>query len=96
MDKIQAVGMPWFVEDDYEAFRSILPDRKWHPTFAEWEAAANQRKEALHHQGFRAFKAQVRSVLFVAWCADTGREVDTKALSAFASEAAYREITGNH
>lgn len=96
MQKVQAVGMAWFEEDDYEAFRSVLPDRKWHPTFREWEAAAKQNAERLKHQGVRAIKAKARSADFVAWCRDTGRDVNTQALLDFANEAAYREIVGNH
>lgn len=93
---IQATGMAWFDEDDYEAFRSVLPARKWHATFSEWEAAANQNVERLKHQGIRAIKAKARSADFVAWCASTGRNVDTQALTAFAAEVAYRELTGSH
>lgn len=96
MQQVQAVGMAWFEEDDYEAFRSVLPDRKWHPTFREWEAAAEQNIERLKHQGTVAFKAKARSADFVAWCRSTGRNVDTQALLAYANEAAYRHITGKH
>lgn len=94
--QIQATGMPWFEEDDYESFRVVLPDRHWHPTFREWEVAAQQNLERLHHQGVRAVKAKVRSAPFVDWCRRTGRNVDTKALTAFGNEAALRDIQGSH
>jgi hypothetical protein len=93
---VQAVGMPWFEEDDYESFKPLLPDRRWHATFAEWEADAEQNLKRLNDQGFRAIKAKVRSTQFVQWCNGTGRNVDTKALTAFGAEAAFRNIQGQH
>lgn len=95
MQQIQAHGMPWFYEDDYEAFRSVLPDRSWHRTYREWEAAAEQNLQRPRNEGFRAVKAQVRSSEFIAWCAATGRNVDTEALTAWAAEVARREIMGS-
>lgn len=94
--QIQVAGMAWFHEDDYETFRSVLPDRAWHGTFAEWEAAAQQNLERLENQGIRTIKAKARSAEFVAWCRRTGRNVDTQALTAYANEAAIREVTGAH
>ena len=88
--------MAWFCEDDYEAFRSALPSRAWHATFAEWESAAEKNVERLRNQGVRAVKAKARSVDFMAWRKATGRNVDTKALTDFAAEAAHRELTGRH
>lgn len=93
---IQAAGMPWFEAEDYETFRSVLPDRHWHATFGEWEAAAQQNLKRLQNDGVRAIKVKVRSADFVAWCVATGRNVDTNALLAFANEAAYRSIIGEH
>lgn len=94
--QVQAVGMPWFDADDYETFRSVLPDRRWHSTFAEWEAAAQENLKRLQDQGRRTIKAKVRSADFVVWCRATGRNVDSHALLAFANEAAYRAIAGEH
>ncbi|GAB3335187.1 hypothetical protein [Marilutibacter aestuarii] len=95
-NQVQAVGHPWFEADDYESFKALLPERRWHPTFAEWEAAAEQNLKRLKDQGVRAIKAKVRPAEFAAWCRETGRDVDTQALTAFGAEAAYREITGQH
>ncbi len=92
--QIQAAGMPWFEEDDYEAFKSVLPDRHWHATFREWETAAQQGFERLQNQGVRAVKAKVRSQEFIAWCRAAGHDVNTQALLTFGNEAAYREVVG--
>jgi hypothetical protein len=94
--QIQAAGLPWFEADDYESFKPVLPDRHWHGTFAEWEAAAQQNFERLQNQGVRAVKAKVRSADFVEWCRRTGSNIDTNALLYFANEAAYRDLVGGH
>ena len=96
MQPIQALGMAWFYEDDYEAFRSVLPDRSWHRTFHEWEAAAEKGMQRIRDQGGRPVKAKARSTEFIAWCAAAGHHVDAKALTAFAAEVARREIVGSH
>lgn len=93
---VQAAGLPWFTAEDYESFRKLLPDRNWHGSFAEWEAAAEQTFQRIQNQGIRPVKAKVTSGEFVAWCASTGRNVDTQALLHFANEAALRDITGDH
>lgn len=90
--QVQAVGMPWFHEDDYEAFRLLLPDRSWHASHGEWEAAAQQNLQRLHHQGVRAIKAEVRSADFAAWCRRAGCDIDAQALLAYANEAAARHL----
>lgn len=94
--RIQIAGMPWFDEDDYESFRQILPGRHWHATYAAWEAAAEQNLKRLNDQGLRTIKAKVRSADFVEWCRSRGHDVDTKALTAFGAEAAYRHFDRDH
>jgi hypothetical protein len=84
--QIQAAGMPWFAEDDYEAFRKLLPERSWHPTFAKWRDAAEQNLKHLQGQGMLAVKAHVHSQSFAAWCRAQGHNVDTRALTTFANE----------
>lgn len=91
-----AQGMAWFLEDDYEAFKSVLPDRRWHLSFREWEAAAQQAIQRAEDQGIVTIKAQVRSTDFVAWCRSTGRNIDTHALTAWAAEVAHRQISNQN
>lgn len=94
--QIEAAGMPWFAEDDYESFRRVLPDRSWHPTHAQWLDAAEKNLERLKASGVLAVKAHVRSNDFITWCRSTGRNVDAKALAAWGNEAAIREYTKIH
>lgn len=88
--QIQAAGLPWFAEDDYESFQRVLPGRSWHPSYALWLQAAQQNFERLEASGVITVKAHVRSDDFVAWCNATGRDIDTKALTAWGNEAAIR------
>jgi hypothetical protein len=91
--QIQIAGLAWFEEDDYESFRAVLPDRRWHPTFDAWREAAEQNANRLEARGIRTIKAKVRSNDFIAWCGLTGRDVDSEALTAYANEAAMRSLS---
>lgn len=86
--RTQAVGLPWFERHDYESFRRVLTDRRWHATYDAWLAAAQESFEQAERQGVVAFKANVRSDAFVQWCERNGIDVDNRALLRFASEYA--------
>lgn len=86
--QIQSAGLPWFYEDDYESFRRILPERRWHPTYGEWLQAAEQTLQHESAKGRIALKAYVRSHEFVAWCRERGLDVESRALTTFAAEFA--------
>lgn len=96
MSAVEIVGHAWFAEDDYDAFRSILTDRRWHATYDQWLAAANQVQKRYEEGGTRVVRAHVHSGAFVQWCIDTGRRIDTQALTAFANEVAIREHLKMH
>lgn len=86
------VGVPWFSRDDYEAFRSLLPQRSWHTTYDQWELAANK---VLHQQqcaGVPTLKVDVQSAAFALWCRDTGHDINARALVEYASAFARRHL----
>lgn len=89
---VQIAGLPWFDREDYDSFRLLLPDRRWHRTFDEWERAAQQTLDRVQSQGIRAIKAKVRSHDFAEWCRATGRRIDSDALVAYGNEAAARAL----
>jgi hypothetical protein len=94
MQQISATGAPWYYEDDYEAFRQLLPERSWHPTFAEWEAAAEANIQRLRNDGHVIYKAPVRSNEFREWCAAHDLPVDKGSLSQYGAAyaaTAFRE-----
>lgn len=78
-------AMPWFHRDDYEAFRALLPDRSWHPTFDEWEAAAEANVSRLRGEGHIIYKAPVHSDEFRQWCEHHRLPLETSSLTRFAA-----------
>ena len=94
MQQIQVAGMAWFAEDDYDSFRRLLPERSWHPTFALWRQAAEENLKRLESKGYVTVKADVRSDTFADWCRSRGLDIDTRALTAYANEAAVRTLEG--
>lgn len=90
----QMAGLPWFAEDDYASFRTVMPERAWHATYGQWLAAAEQTEKGLQQRGIRTVKAHVRSDAFVEWCRSTCRHIDSKALVDFGNEAALRVYMG--
>ncbi|NII71487.1 hypothetical protein FHW84_000043 [Dyella sp. SG562] len=89
------VGIPWFIKEDYEAFRRLVPQRSWHTTFGQWEAAATKVLDQQRRAGVLAFKVEVQSESFALWCLDTGHSVDREALSEYASKFARRLLASN-
>ena len=92
--KPQIAGLPWFAAGDYTSFRAILPDRQWHATHADWLHAAQRTKQRLEQSGIRAIEVHVHSAEFADWCRNTGRDIETESLTAFANEAALRVYLG--
>jgi len=91
MQAQQAVPCPWFVEDDYESFRAAVPDRPWHPTFALWLKAAEQTSESIRASGKVPLQVQVRAAPFLAWCRDSGRNIESKRVLEYAMHLAIRD-----
>jgi hypothetical protein len=89
------VGIPWFAQEDYEAFRQLVPQRSWHVTFEQWEVAATKALDQQRRAGVLAFKVDVQSEAFARWCLDTGHSTDRQALSEYISEFAYDLLASN-
>lgn len=89
------VGIPWFTHEDYEAFRQLVPQRSWHVTFDQWEAAATKALDQQRSAGVIAFKVEMQSAAFALWCLNTGHATDRQALSEYASEFAHRLLASN-
>lgn len=89
------VGIPWFTREDYAAFRQLVPQRSWHVTFEQWEAAATKTLNQQRSAGVLVFKVDMQSEAFARWCLDTGHDTDRKALSDYAREFARRLLASN-
>lgn len=90
--KRATVGVPWFARDDYEAFRSLVPQRSWHTTYDQWELAANKVVSQQQGAGVPTFKVEVRSGAFALWCQDTGHDINARSLVEYASESARQQL----
>ena len=88
------IGIPWFEEDDYQAFRETLPKYGWEDTYGGWLHGAERELDAFVEQGIPAFKARMNSDRFVAWCIVKGFGVNTNALAAYSDEIAHRYLSG--
>lgn len=92
-NKPHFVGIPWFAREDYEAFRTLLPDRAWHATFDQWQAAAKQAFDKIKRSNdIRVVKAHVQSDAFAQWCRSTGRDVKARALADYGNDFAARQF----
>jgi hypothetical protein len=89
--KVEAIGMPWFREEDFDALRAMFTDgSKLHKTFAEWSAAATNGEAQLRNRGWMVVRAEVRPRPFARWCRARGLAPDAPARTAFASEVALK------
>jgi len=89
------VGIPWFIREDYDAFRQLVPQRSWHTTFDYWEIAATKVLDQQRRAGVLTLKVEMRSDAFTLWCVDTGRSPDSQAIAEYASQFARRLLASN-
>jgi len=90
MDKVKAVGVAWYRQEDYAKIRSIMEDhRKLPPTYKQWLKKANKAVESSRAEGLLVEKAYIDPETFPAWCKSRGLNVDAKGRMDFASEAAF-------
>lgn len=61
MPQRTTVGIPWFIREDYDTFRLLIPHRAWHTTFDQWLAAATQVLDQQQRAGVLVFKVEVQS-----------------------------------
>jgi hypothetical protein len=92
MDKpVQAIGMAWYLERDYDALRALFTDgHKLPATFLQWQDQAEQVRKRYVREGYIIVKAHIDPTTFPAWCAANGRDVDASGRTKFASAEAHR------
>lgn len=89
------VGIPWFIREDYDAFRLLLPERAWHTTFDQRLVAATKALDQQRRVGVLAFEVGVQSDTFALWCRTTARGADRQALTDYASMFARSLLAAN-
>lgn len=91
---VQAIGIAWYREADYERLRSIFIDSHALPdTFEKWQQKAEQIRKTQIQQGRIVIQAYIDPDTFPAWCAARGHKVDASGRMAFANAEAYRIVT---
>ena len=91
MLKPHAVGIAWYVRDDYPHILDIMVDADQMPeTFDEWRERAIEVESQLKARGFALVRAPVHAPAFLAWCRDTGRTADADARCQYAADFAER------
>jgi hypothetical protein len=87
------VAVAWFTREEYPALAAASPDM---PTsFAEFEALAGARFDALVAQGAPLVKVTISVPELLAWCSAQGVPPDGPGRSAFAAFVAMRR-SGAH
>ena len=76
--KPQAIGIPWYKEEDYERLRAMFEDGdKLHDSYAGWLQAAENGVKQLEGGGMRVVKVQTDPDEFAAWCRAHGQKLDS-------------------
>ncbi len=86
---VQIAGMVWYSEAEYPKVLATMKDAHLLPrTFADWLRKAEQGEALQQAQGVLTFRVLIELDAFVAYCNRLGLEVDAKARTRFANEAA--------
>lgn len=92
--ELHAIALPWFYEDDFEAFRALLTERQWHRDYREWKQAAPEARARLERQGMTVVQVPVRTSDLKAFCQQRNRRVNTDALVDYCNEWANASRNG--
>lgn len=89
---IQAVGMVWYLAEDFDEIKTLMQDsHTLHRTHAEWQRAAENGEKKFRANGGRVYRAILRPAEFKTWCNAKGLNIDANARNQFASEFALQE-----
>lgn len=87
--QVRLVALPWYRRADYPRILQIMADADQLPvTYDKWLGRAEQMERHLARQGHATMRVNIDPDQFVAWCAASGQNIDNRARSLFASEAA--------
>jgi hypothetical protein len=91
--KVSAVGIPWYEHKDYPRILEIMADANHLPaSHADFIKLAEQAERQFKARGFVVHRAVIKPDEFVAWCKTRGLNVDSKARTRFANEAAFASL----
>jgi hypothetical protein len=94
---IRAIGISWFLEEDYtRALKIMLDAHVLPPTYEAWRKKAEGQERECKAKGFIVVRAIIDPEKFPTWCAKAGLNIDAKARTAFASEFAMLQVKDTH
>ena len=87
--RIDAVGIPWYREADWDAIKGVMVDaHKLHPRYQDWLEAAEKVENHARQSGRIVERAYIDPAEFPGWCALRGLDVDADGRQRFAAEFA--------
>jgi hypothetical protein len=93
----RAIGIAWYLPEDYDAIRRIMADRDQIPdSFIEWRDKAQRFEEEKRREGHIVVRALIDPETFPDWCRSRGLNVDAQARMAYANFVAYKEHGSTH
>lgn len=93
MTKIQAIGVAWYKESDYDRCKALFTDGHKLPlSFLQWKDQAEQIRKRCIREGKVVVQAYIDPDTFPAWCAANGHDIDARGRMAFANAEAYRIV----
>lgn len=91
--QVQAIGMVWYHEADYDRLKSMFIDGHVLPrTFLQWQDLAEQGRKRLVRQGHLVVKAYIDRDKFPDWCLKHGHKLDSGGRNAFGNAEAARIV----
>lgn len=91
--QVQAIGIPWYLESDYETLLALFTDgHKLPRSFLQWQDKAEQLRKRCVREGKIVVKAYIDPATFPAWCAARGCNVDAGSRMDFANTEAVRVL----
>ena len=85
-------AMVWYKEEDWDTLIELFTDSDLlPPTYAEWLARAEEKKEAVQQAGHTVIKIFIDPVTFPAWCTEKGMEMNAEARAQLAIEVAQAQ-----
>lgn len=90
---IRATGIPWYRREDYARILTVMEDAQLLPeTWEDWFKKAKNVRDQLRRKGHVVEQVYIDPDTFPGWCLARGLDVNAKARTAFANEAAYRKF----
>jgi hypothetical protein len=91
--QVQAVGIPWYREEDFDRLRAMFSDgSKIGTTFGGWLHSAEAVYEKLTSEGHVVVKAYIDPETFPKWCAANGKELNAAGRNAYAGGCAAEKV----